>query len=395
MNSENHLDTNIISSSSLFTNQELDLLQQLDDNVSINIKPTEDLTKETFVEFRNGQYGYYAAHNQEFTNDDFLSDDIRVVNEQDIKNNDWKMCPTCHEKLQNLSIATSECPKCGAEVINASEDQELKKSGGGGFSGIVQSNYLNYDSKAHIKRKIVSELKQKSYNSDKHMIPAYIIEIAVEKFLIISKKKIHRGSVQRGLKVMLIKYTLDENNISKSTKVIGKIYNLDDKQLSAADALLRNYVAQGVIEINCLNVDRTAGFINNYINIFKIDTKYVSFINEIINEADKAGVHLSNNFKPSTKATGSFLLFLYSFSSIQVKSADVIKESGLTKSTVTRYFNLLLNNIALLKPVYNRWGIRPPISLEKKNINKTIMPPPYVIFKLEPLTVDGAGVIQD
>lgn len=372
---ENFLDqnTDIISSGSLFTNDELELLQQLDN--------------ETFVEFKDGQY--YIDNTRDQNLNDINNDSLVSLD-----NDDWKQCPICHEKLHDLSVATSECPKCGAEVIKNSEDQELKKAGSGGFTGVTQPNYINCDSKSHIKRKLVNELKQKNYDSKKHMIPAFIIETAVDKFLTISERKIHRGSVQRGLKGMLIKYTLEENNMSKSTKVIGQIYGLTDKQLSAADALLRDYDAQGVIKINCLNIDRTASFINNYSNIFKIEPKYIPFINEIIIEADKMGIHLSNNFKPSTKATGAFLMFLASVPSVSIKRQDVIKESGLTSSTVNRYYNLLLSNVNLLVGVYQRWGIHPPVSEKMKSCSIPVLPSP-IIFKLEPLACSNSGVICD
>lgn len=370
------MNSEIISSGSLFTCDELELLQQLDASSSERATPTS----ETIVEFKNGQYRYYSYGEIE------MNDNI------DIKNDDWKQCPVCHEKLQDLSVATSECPKCGTEVIKISEEQELKKNNSS-FSGVTQPNYINCDSKAHIKRRIVNELKQKNYDTKKHLIPTFIIESAADKFLTIAEKKTHRGSIQKGMKGMLVKYALDENNMSKSSKDIGRMYGLTEKQLSTADALLRDYVAQGVIKISCLNVDRTASFINNYVNIFKIDYKYTPFINEIINEADKAGVHLSNNFKPSTKATGAFLVFLSSFPTINIKRSDVIKESGLTSSTVNRYYNLLLSNIYLLSNLYRKWGIRLPAS-EKTKIQPPSIPAPFIL-KLEPLAVTYDGVLCD
>jgi hypothetical protein len=373
-----NLDTSINSSSSLFTDDELDMLKQLN---NLEYDPTES-SNETFVEFKDGQYGYYIGEQFDQVKND--EDDAKI------RNIDWKLCPVCHEKLQDLGVATSECPKCGAEIVKASEDHEIKKSGG--FSGVTQPNYLNCDSKAHIKRKLINELKQKNYDTKKHMVPTFIIETAIDKFLTISEKKIHRGSVQRGLKGMLIKYTLDENNMSKSTKVIGQIYGLTDKQLSAADALIRDYAAQGIIKISCLNADRTVSFISNYVGVFGIDSKYVNFILELIAEADRVGVHLSNNYKPSTKATGAFLLFLSSFPDLPIKRTDVIKESGLTSSTVNRYYNLLLLNISLLTSVYNRWGIKLPVENKVKVQKNTLAPPPPITLILEPL--DNSGIIQ-
>ena len=132
-------------------------------------------------------------------------------------NSDWKLCPKCKVRLQDLGFATSECSKCGAEINKNSEEQDIKKASG--FSGNTTTNYINFDSKAYVKVKIIKELKQKNYNSIKHKIPVYVLEAAVDQFLTISEYKIHRGSVQRGLKGMLIKYKLDEHLMSKSTKI--------------------------------------------------------------------------------------------------------------------------------------------------------------------------------
>lgn len=202
MNPDIDLDINIISSSSLFSNHDLDLLQQLNNSNDPDIEACDE-DKEIIVEFRNGNYGYYEIDVNLKSNIDKQN-----TNEKDIKNDDWKLCPMCHEKLQDSSIATSECPKCGAEINNVSEDQDIRK--GGNFTGVVQSNYINCDSKGQIKRKLINELKKKTFDSGKHVIPISVIASAVDRFIQISSARIHRGSVQRGLKAMLIKYALDE-----------------------------------------------------------------------------------------------------------------------------------------------------------------------------------------
>lgn len=349
--------TDIISSKSLFSNDELDLLKELNDY---------PLNEETIVEFKNGQYGYYVGNQL-----DSKLDDIGM------KNIDWKMCPICHEKLQDLYVASSECPKCGAEVNKLSEDHEIKKNGGGGF----QRNYMNCDSKINIKRKLVNELKHKTYGN--HVIPAHIIEIAVDKFLTISEIKIHRGSVQRGLKGMLIKYTLDANGMSKSTKIIGKIYGLSDKQLSAADAILREYDAQGVIKIEYLNVDKTPIFVSKYITEFKIDKKYLHFIMDLISNADDIGIHLTNNYKPSTKAAGAFSLFVESFPELNISKSEIIKESTLTTSTVNHYYKKLVENIDKLVDTYKEWSVPLPIKKATKGKKKILSPTFPIGFKLD------------
>jgi len=365
--------TSIITGDSLFTSDELNMLNQLtvadDDEKDID---------ETLVEFKNGQYFLSSLSNDDAF--DPNANNLNVALNTNEVNEHWKLCPHCKVRLQDLGVASSECSKCGAEINKNSEDHEIKK--GSSFSGATQANYINCDSKAYVRCKIVKELKQKNYDSTKHKIPMFIIEAAVDQFLTISEHKIHRGSIQRGLKGMLIKYKLDESNMSKSTKVIGQIYGLTDKQLSTADALLRAYDAEGIIKISCLNVDRTLSFISNHINIFKVEAKYINFINELINEADRKKVHLHNNFKPSTKAAGAFILFLNSF-------------PALTSSTVNRYYNLLMDNLQLLSSVYNRWGIKQPPKENKIKSQKSSLPPMPVIIKLEPLSVNSSGVLQD
>ena len=357
--------TNIISSKSLFSNDELDLLKELSDYSS---------NEETIVEFKNGQYGYYVGNQLD-----------SKLDEIGMKNNDWKMCPICHEKLQDLYVATSECPKCGAEVNKLAEDHEIKKNGGGGYGGGGYSggtrNYVSCDSKINIKRKLVNELKHKTYGN--HVIPADIIEIAVDKFLTISEKKIHRGSVQRGLKGMLIKYTLDAHGMSKSTKIIGKIYGLSDKQLSAADAILREYDAQGVISIEYLNIDKTPIFVSKYINEFKIDKKYMGFIIEIISDADDIGIHLTNNYKPSTKAAGAFSLFVESYPELNISKSEIIKESTLTTSTVNHYYKKLVENIDKFAETYAKWSVPPPVKKTTKGKKKALSPTFPINFKLD------------
>lgn len=359
-------DTEIICGADLFGQDTLNKLEQLE-----IVDP-----EETIIEVRCGEYFSCSAFDPNSSNLMYSG-----TNSDNEINTDWKICPTCKLKLHDLGMASSTCSQCGTVLEKNSEEQDIKKNTS--FSGSTTTSYFNCDSKAYVRTKIIKELKQKSIDSVNHKIPQYIIEEAVDLFLAISEYKIHRGYVQRALKAKLIQYKLIEYGMIKPSKVIAQMFGLSDKQLSAADALIREYDAAGIIKIPCLNVDRTDNFIRNYINTFKIDIKYATFIAELINEADIKKIHLLNNFKPSTKATGAFILFLCSFPELELKKSDVIKESGLTSSTVNRYFNLLIDNIHLLTNVYKRWNIKPP-SKEIKKENKTTPPIEFTI-KLVPL----------
>lgn len=361
--------TDIICGADLFGSDVLNKLEQLD-----------IVNQETIIEVRRGKYFSCSAFDPNVGN--LMHNGTNLESEI---NEDWKVCPNCKVKLQDLGMASSECSKCNVEINKSAEEQDVKKFTP--FSGSSTISYFNNDSKAYVRTKIVKELKQKSINSVKHKIPQYIIEEAVDLFLTISEHKIHRGYVQRALKAKLIQYKLIEYGMIKSSKIIALMFGLTDKQLSAADALIREYDAAGIIKIPCLNIDRTDSFIRNYINTFKIDLKYASLIADLINEADRKKVHLLNNFKPSTKATGAFILFLASFPEIGIKKSEVIKESGLTSSTVNRYYNLLMDNINLLTPVYTRWGIKPPAKENKIKENKSFFPPIEFTIKVDPLPV--------
>lgn len=364
----------IISSDSLFSNETLEQLNQLS---------VYSDSPETLIEVRNGQYFVCSAFDPNANNLNIPTSN----NTNSEINDEWKVCPMCKVRLQDLGFAMSECSQCGAEIAKHADEQDMKKSNG--FTGIVMPNFTNCDAKIYVRGKIIKELKQKSFDSTKHKIPMDIIEDAVDQFLMISEHKTHRGPVQRALKAKLIQYKLIEKDLIKTSKVIAQIFGITDKQLSAADTLIREYVALGIIQIDRLNVDKTNIFVRNYIKHFNIDGKYADFIIEIINEADKKNVHLINGFKPSTKATGAFVLFLASFPELEIKKSDVIKESDLTPSTVNRYHNLLMDNIHLLERVYKRWDIKSPSKDQKKSIQKNIP----TTFKLEPLPLSIDGLV--
>ena len=120
-------ETNIISSDSLFTNDELDMLEQL--NLTDD---TNEKVDETIVEYKNGKYFFQNYHSNDYF--DPNSNNLDISLEEDYKgetNSDWKLCPKCKVRLQDLGFATSECSKCGAEINKNSEEQDIKAPANG------------------------------------------------------------------------------------------------------------------------------------------------------------------------------------------------------------------------------------------------------------------------
>ena len=90
-------ETDIISSDNLFSSDDLEKLNQL-----AVIEP------ETIIEVRNGKYFVCSAF-------DPNANDINATqNTTSEVNKDWKVCPICKVRLQDLGVASSECSQCGA-----------------------------------------------------------------------------------------------------------------------------------------------------------------------------------------------------------------------------------------------------------------------------------------
>jgi predicted transcriptional regulator len=82
---------------------------------------------------------------------------------------------------------------------------------------------------------------------------------------------------------------------------------------------------------------------------------------DIINRSEKKNVHIMNDSRTTTKCIGAIFLLINRIRGLSHITKDhIVKECNISKSTFIRYYNLLMTNYKIIKPVFKKHKIPMP-----------------------------------
>ena len=170
-----------------------------------------------------------------------------------------------------------------------------------------------------------------------------------------------------------IYFVCNRHNITKKPKEIAMFLNIEESYLSKGDKLLRKLHSEGKIDIPIHHNPKDA-YILQYFEALSIDDKYKPFISEIIDRTSQVDMMGENNSRISTKCAGAIYMLKVQ-ESLRYTKSDIVKYCKISKSTYIRYFDFLVQNRRLLKPVFKKHGIIPlkKPQKKKKRITKNIL----------------------
>ena len=335
------------------------------------------------IEYGDAKYTFALFADNEF--EDF-DEDIRGLDCKD----DWKKCPDCEVRMQPMKNSY-QCTQCGrdAEIFNQGDE----------FSTSIVDNYNTNDS-CSLSIKIVgkdsyryhkalmrtsSDYSKIQYNNTNKQLsrcnaqsiegklPIIILKEAADLYSTIQKCNIvRRGNGRKGVLGACIYFVCNRHNITKKPKEIAIFLNIEESYLSKGDKLLRQLHATGKIDIPVHHNPKDA-YIIQYFESLSIDNKYKPFISELIDIASSIDMMGENNSRISTKCAGAvYVLKLQE--SLSFTKADIVKYCKISKSTFIRYYEFLIQNRRLLKPVFKKHNITPLVRLKKKKTtNRNIL----------------------
>lgn len=338
------------------------------------------------IEYGDADYTFALFKDNEF--DDFEDIDEAAKNNLE---QDWKMCPDCNVRMQPMKTSY-QCTNCGRDNPVFEQGNE--------FSTSIIDNY-NTNAECSLSIKIVGKdsyryhkallrtsseySKIQSNNTNKQLrrfnahcksgkLPIIILKEAAELYGKIQKHNIvRRGNGRKGALGACIYFVCNSHNITKKPKEIAMFLNIEESYLSKGDKLLRKLHSEGKIDIPIHHNPKDA-YILQYFEALSIDDKYKPFISEIIDRTSQVDMMGENNSRISTKCAGAIYMLKVQ-ESLRYTKSDIVKYCKISKSTYIRYFDFLVQNRRLLKPVFKKHGI---ISLKKpqkkkKKITKNIL----------------------
>jgi transcription initiation factor TFIIIB Brf1 subunit/transcription initiation factor TFIIB len=335
------------------------------------------------IEYGDAKYTFALFEDNEFEDFEDETPELECAD-------DWKTCPECGIRMQPM--------KCSYQCLDCGRDMQVLEQGGE-FSASIIDNY-NTNANCSLSIKIVGKdsyryhkallrtasdySKIQSNNTNKQLsrfnsqskegkLPIIILKEAAELYGKIQKCNIvRRGNGRKGALGACIYFVCNRHNITKKPKEIAMFLSIEESYLSKGDKLLRRLHAEGKIDIPVHHNPKDA-YILQYFESLGIDNKYKPFVSELIDRASQVDMMGENNSRISTKCAGA-VYTLKVQESLKISKTDIVKYCKISKSTFIRYYEFLIQNRRVLKPVFKKHNVTPlRKSKKKKGISKNIL----------------------
>ena len=300
----------------------------------------------------------------------------------------YNICPKCNIE-GTMSDGSVFCPECGLETLiiddnnkfsfSSEKDHNVSSNSYISFNFIGPNSYgyqrsflktcANYSSfRRNNNRK---DMYNYNYQYEGKKIPKNAIKLAIELFSKIKEKNyVFRGNGKKGVLGACLFYACVMNNITKTPREIASVMEIEERFLSHGDRVVQELNEKGVISI-----PTTLRPLNDYLDQFfpalNIPDKYKAFVIDVIERAEKKNIHIMNDSRTTTKCIGAIFLITNRVKELRHITKDIIvKECNISKSTFIRYYNLLLENYKMLKPIFKKHRI--PMPTEWRNSIETV-----------------------
>lgn len=290
----------------------------------------------------------------------------------------FTICPKCNIEGK-ITDGAVYCVGCGLETAviddsnkfsytidkdhNTSDNSFMSFNFIGKNSYCYQRSFLktcaNYSSfRKNNNRK---DLYNYNYQYEGKKIPKTSIKLAIELFSKIKENNyVFRGNGKKGVLGACLFYACVMNHITKTPREISSIMDIEERFLSQGDRIVQELNEKGVISIPTI-LRPLKDYLDQYFPSLGIDVKYKQFIVDLIERAEKKNIHIVNDSRTTTKCIGGIYMLITRVKELKNISKDkIVKECSISKSTFIRYYNLLLINWKILKPVFKKHKIPMP-----------------------------------
>lgn len=302
---------------------------------------------------------------------------------------DYNICPTCTTECKS-NEGIIYCPNCGqvrpllretshysASITQshntaANAFMSFKMVGKNSYSKQVNLLKTCSNSRAYSDNNNKKEIMNYNYQIDGNKFPKDALEKA--HVLICQIKRagyVYRGNGKKGIWGACISVSCQVNRTTKARKAICRLLKIEEKFLSHGERKLSSLAEDGIITLpkhgktskKSKEVYSMEDYIVQYFSALDIPIKYSQFIIDLIHRAGKKKLHINHDSRLTTKCVGAIYMLTTRVKSLNRITKDIIwKESGISKSTFTRYYRLLFDNHKKIKKTFKKHRIPMDVS---------------------------------
>ena len=295
-----------------------------------------------------------------------FANDCSIVNETQQRSN---YCPECPDTPMLIHSNEYQCPLCKrTESANiTSVDAGMNPNSLSRHRTAADNSRAQRETLLRQMRQCCEEYKGQHFSSE-------IIDAVIDKYHSIQgltksvmqgdkevkKKIVHRSNVKNEiLATILFNECLRRGDVRKRRDV-AEFLQLSNGGFSNGEGILRQLQIENDIDV-ISDEDPTRGFAERYLKALgKANAKYVDFIVELIEHADK--LRHGTSSLPSSKVAGSIWLLNNSLKlNITVEEMEQAADKT-KKNTFIKFYNVVLKNKQAFRVIFQKHRIRFPVS---------------------------------
>jgi len=318
----------------------------------------------------------------ELIDEDEFNDIITEIDKTIIEEDNYKVCINCDIQM-NIDINNKyTCKECGYIRHITTENDEYQSSSDNyntnsnynlpikcvgpksyNYQKCIRNSTSEYNTIQE--KNIKNKLYKLNYQSTKLSIPKNIISNVIEQYKFIRNNyNVYRGDILKGILGSLIYYQCLKEKIIRKPREIAQWCNITESNLSKGDKIIRNLHEDGVLKLN-LTDNLESSFINSYLIRLEIDLKYSEFLYELLIYINTYKIGNLNS-RLSTKVSSIIYLLILS-KDMNISIDTISEEFDISISTFKTYYNNIYKKRELLIPLFEKYEIKQPIKLPRKN----------------------------
>ena len=171
---------------------------------------------------------------------------------------------------------------------------------------------------------------------------------------VVTKKFVRRGNNKDQILAYLIYVTCLRKGVIRSKACVAQFMGLKTQGFPQGEKAVRQFQAQGIIKDICFNDEPIEGFIARYFDILRIDITYSTFVRDLVELSIRKRIGMTS--KPMSKIVGAIWM-LINAAKLKISVAELEKATETKKTTFMNFYNDILTNIKIFKPVFEKNGL--------------------------------------
>lgn len=184
---------------------------------------------------------------------------------------------------------------------------------------------------------------------DKGNLPQVVVELSKYYYMEMSKKRLSRGAIRKGLIACCIYYACKQNKVTRSTKEISEMCNVSTSDINRCVKIFKEHMDQ-IMTSKCHENTKVDDLYSRVINKLGLDRTQCAILSKKVNHvAEKVEEHCLLNGKTPTAISATIVYYCCLQSQINITKKQIVDNNSVSNVTLNKLYSILTDNADLIK----------------------------------------------